>query len=245
MSAVLPSLTRAPVRVRASSPSVPLVAALIIAALLALSHPLGAMLRPTERTSQLHGAIDLESQVPKAFGTWRVDPSIRPILPDPSLQATLDALYSQVLGRTYVNDAGERVMLSIAYGDDQSSEATAVHRPEFCYRAQGFAVTVGDVQTLALPTHTLAVQRLHARLGPREEPISYWITLDRSATLPGLGRKLEQLQYGLRGQIADGMVVRVSSLGTDTAAAHALHDRFIRQLHDATTDALKPRYFGQ
>jgi EpsI family protein len=223
----------------------PLAAAIVVAALLALSHPLGQWLKPTQRTSELHGAIDLESQVPRTFGEWRLDPSIRPVLPDPSVQATLDALYSQVLARTYVNNAGQRVMLSIAYGDDQSSEATAVHRPEFCYRGQGFAVTEGTVDSVALPTHRLAVQRLHAHLGPRQEPISYWITLDRSATLPGWGRKWSQLQYGMRGQIADGMVMRVSTLGTDATAAHTLHDRFIGQLHAAMPEALKARYFGR
>lgn len=244
MSAVLPP-PRGAASHSPASRAVPSVLTLVIAVLLALSHPLGSLLRPSERTSQLHGAIELETQVPKAFGDWRVDPSIRPILPDPGVQATLDALYSQVLGRTYVNGAGARIMLSIAYGDDQSSEATAVHRPEFCYRGQGFHVLTGAVETVSLPTHGLKVQRLHARLGPREEPITYWITLDRSATLPGFGRKWSQLQYGLRGQIADGMVMRVSSIGTDSAAAHALHDRFVADLHVAMPEAFKSRYFGR
>jgi EpsI family protein len=227
------------------SQRLPLANALAIAAALALSHPVGEWLRPTERTSQINGAIDLEAQVPTAFGEWRLDPAVRPILPDPAIQATLDATYSQVLARTYINTAGQRIMLSIAYGDDQSSEATAVHRPEFCYRGQGFNVDVGAVDRVALPSHTLAVQRLTSELGPRREPISYWITLDRAATLPGWGRKISQLRYGLQGQIADGMVMRVSNISGDPPAAYAVHDQFIAQLHAALPERLKPRYFGQ
>lgn len=223
----------------------PLAAALVIAATLALSHPVGEWLRPTQRTSLINGAIELEAQVPKTFGPWRLDPSVRPILPDPNIQATLDATYSQVLARTYVNDTGQRIMLSIAYGDDQSSEATAVHRPEFCYRGLGFNVDVGAVDRVVLPSHALAVQRLTSELGPRREPISYWITLDQAATLPGWGRKISQLQYGLRGQIADGMVMRVSSIGSDPVSAYAVHDQFIAQLHMSLPERLKPRYFGR
>jgi EpsI family protein len=134
--------------------------------------------------------------------------------------------------------------LSIAYGDDQSSEATAVHRPEFCYRGQGFRVDVGAVDEIALPSHTLAVQRLTSEIGLRREPISYWVTLDRSATLPGWGRKLSQLQYGLQGKIADGMVMRVSNISGNAASAYAVHDQFIAHLHAAMPEPLKARYFG-
>jgi EpsI family protein len=245
MSAVLPSAGQrgnsVPVGARVNWGVV-----LTVAALMALSHPVAEMLRPTQRTSELHGPIALEAQVPQRFGAWRVDANVRPILPDPAVQATLNATYSQVLARTYVNDAGQRVMLSIAYGDDQSSEATAVHRPEFCYRGQGFVVNVGAVQQVTLAERgELSVQRLMSHMGPRNEPISYWITLDRSASLPGIGRKLRQLQYGLQGQIADGMVVRVSNIDADPAAAYPLHDRFIQDLHAAMPEALKARYFGR
>lgn len=218
--------------------------ALLVAAL-CVTAPLAAeVLRPTVRTSDVKGAIALDSQVPLRFGDWREDKSITPVLPDPSLQATLDATYSQVLARTYVNGAGQRVMLSIAYGNDQNSEATAVHRPEFCYAAQGFKVDKLDTSLLTLPGRQLRVQRLVGTMGSRHEPITYWITLDESATLFGLDRKLQQLSYGLKGQIADGMVVRVSTVGIATGDAFAVQDTFLAQLHAAMPDRFKARYFG-
>jgi EpsI family protein len=222
----------------------PLRTALLVAALLAAAPPVAELLRPTRRTADIKGAIQLAAQVPEQFGDWRLDHGITPLLPDPQLQATLDATYSQVLARTYVNARRQRVMLSIAYGNDQSSEATAVHRPEFCYRAQGFDVRDAGQARLALPGAALQVQRLVGRLGPREEPITYWITLDETATLPGLGRKLQQIRYGLRGFIADGMVVRVSTVGTGEAAGFALQEQFLAQMRAALPAAYQARYFG-
>lgn len=212
--------------------------------LLVVALPLSAGLRPSHRTADSKPAIDLARQVPTAFAGWREDPGLVPVLPDPRTQAMIESLYTQVLARTYVNRLGQQVMLSIAYGNDQSAEAAAVHRPEFCYRSLGFEVQVLDRATLALSDHRLTVQRLVGRLDRRQEPISYWVTLDETATLPGLDRKLQQLRHGLRGDIADGMVVRVSSLGASDAPAFALQDQFIADLRQALPPAVRGRYYG-
>jgi len=108
----------------------PLRRVLVLVVLMVLAAVVGEWMRPTNRLAETKAPIQLEQQVPEAFGEWRIDRSIRPVLPDPSLQAQLDVLYSEVLARTYINARGQRVMLSIAYGSDQSNEATAVHRPE-------------------------------------------------------------------------------------------------------------------
>jgi exosortase B len=203
------------------------------------------LLQPTHRIAEHKPPIALEQQVPEAFGEWRLDRSIAPVVPDPGLQALLNSLYSQTLARTYVNAAGQRVMLSIAYGSDQSNEATAVHRPEFCYSAQGFRVARGAAETLSIGGTQVPAQRLVAELGRRVEPITYWVTLDEVATLPGVGRKLQQIRYGLGGQIPDGMLVRVSSIAPEAAQSFALQQRFLEQLHAAVPAEVRTRYFGR
>ena len=70
------------------------------------------------------------------------------------------------------------------------------------------------------------------------------MTLDDKATLPGLGRKLAQVRFGLHGQIADGMLVRVSSASRDAQAAERVHDEFIRDLEQTIPSAYRPRFFG-
>jgi EpsI family protein len=201
-------------------------------------------MRPTERLAEIKTPIVLDKQVPESFGEWRLDRSIRPVLPDPSLQAQLDVLYSQTLARTYVNNQGQRVMLSIAYGSDQSNEATAVHRPEFCYSAQGFRIEGVGKGSVGIGSTQVPVARLVARLGQRIEPITYWVTLDEAATLPGLGRKLQQIRYGLQGQIPDGMLVRVSTVSPVINESFAIQQRFLEQLHAAVPAAVRARYFG-
>jgi EpsI family protein len=202
-------------------------------------------MRPTRRASEWLPAIDLDKQVPTKFGRWTIDRSIVPLLPDPSVQVKLDKIYTQVLARTFVDGAGRRVMLSIAYGADQGSDATAVHRPEFCYSAQGFVVRAVGESRVRLQTHEIDVRRLIGSLGNRFEPITYWITLNDQAALPGVERKLRQIALGLQGDIPDGMLVRVSTIGLDAVAAFALHDSFVNELEQHMPEALRPRYFGR
>jgi EpsI family protein len=194
-------------------------------------------------------AMNLARSVPESFGTWRVDPSVVPVLPDPTVTEKLDALYSQTLNRTYVRQDGARVMLSIAYGKNQNSASTAAHRPEFCYSAQGFVVKGSSVGQIRVQDHDLQVVRLMATAGQRREPITYWVTLGHSASIPGMSRKLAQLKYGLQGWIMDGMLMRISSLTptvdkTELDAAKVLHEQFVNDLAVAMPASDRSRFFG-
>ena len=227
-----------------AAPAISLPRVLAIVALMVLTAVAGEGMRPTFRISEHKPRIALATQIPESFGEWRIDRSFAPIVPDPALQAMLDTLYSQTLARTYVNASGQRVMLSIAYGSDQSNEATAVHRPEFCYSSQGFRVQNAGTVELQIGGTRIPAQRLLGQLGQRNEPITYWVTLDEVATLPGVGRKLQQIRYGLRGQIPDGMLVRVSSISSSPDRSFELQQRFLEQLHAAVPESMRTRYFG-
>jgi EpsI family protein len=229
----------------ASKPeSVPWVKVLLLVVSMIAAAVAGEFFRPSYRMSEHKPKIVLDKQIPESFGEWTIDRGIAPVVPDPGLQAMLDALYSQTLARTYINRSGQRVMLSIAYGSDQGNEATAVHRPEFCYSAQGFRVEIVDKRILEIGTAEVPVARLLARLGPRTEPITYWVTLDESATLPGLGRKLMQIRYGLQGQIPDGMLVRVSTISSSVDDSFKIQQRFLEQLFSVVPEPVRTRYFG-
>jgi len=198
-----------------------------IALLMVSSAALAVVLKPEQRLAEELPPLSLEKAVPKSFGDWRIDTSMVPVDPSPDVQASLNAIYSQLLARTYVNSQGERVMLSIAYGADQSGDGSQVHRPEFCYTAQGFQVMANNVGTLLTQYGSLPVRRLLAVQGHRNEPITYWVTVGDKATLPGVERKLSQLAYGLTGKIPDGMLVRVSSINLQNDAAYKLQEKFI------------------
>lgn len=200
---------------------------------------------PRHYTADDKAPMNLEQVVPSQFAGWRLDDSIKPVVVDPTVQANLDTYYSQTLARTYIDPKGHRVMLSVAYGKNQNSESTAAHRPEFCYTAQGFAIKNQGNHSISLDGVTqIPVAQLVGTLGGRVEPITYWVTLENTPALPGLSRKLQQLRFGLQGKIADGMLVRVSSIGATPEEEYQLHKRFLADLRNATPEPFKPRFFG-
>ena len=71
---------------------------------------------------------------------------------------------------------GKAIMLSLAYGEEQSKQSQ-VHLPEVCYPAQGSASSTARRRTSETPVGAIPVKRLEARLGNRNEPITYWIRI--------------------------------------------------------------------
>ncbi|MCA3131509.1 MAG: exosortase-associated protein EpsI, B-type [Betaproteobacteria bacterium] len=185
--------------------------------------------KPRQRVSELGPAFVLETLVPRQFGAWRVDERVLPVIPDPSARALMEKIYSQNLARTYVDTQERRIMLTIAYGSDQSDDLQ-VHKPEVCYAAQGFNILNEARGTLETAFGLLPVKRLLAQKGARNEPITYWVTVGGRATPAGLQQKLEQLSYGLTGKVPDGMLVRVSSIDRDEAAAYKAQAEFLQDL---------------
>lgn len=216
----------------------------VAAGLMFAGSALAVGMRPRKHMADEIGMPDLETLFPKQFGDWRVDTSIPVILPSPDVQALLDKIYNQVLARTYVNAQGQRIMLSVAYGGDQS-DGTSAHRPEVCYPAQGFAISSNRAGTLQVGDREVQVRRLMSHLGPRHEPITYWVVVGGEVVTTGIGQKLAQMRYGLRGVIADGMLVRVSNIDPDMARGHGVHERFVSDLSRTLDGAAALRVFGE
>jgi EpsI family protein len=217
--------------------------ALWLTAAMLLGAALAYVGKPSRFLADQIGKPELETLFPKQFGTWRVDAEIPQILPAPDVQAKLDVIYNQLLSRTYVNADGQRIMLSVAYGGDQS-DGTSAHRPEVCYPAQGFAITYNAKAAQSAAGGSLAVRRLMAKLSERSEPITYWVVVGNEVATTGIEQKLAQMRYGLRGLIADGMLVRVSSIDTDRTSGHALQAAFIAELASSFPVETRGRVFG-
>lgn len=215
----------------------------VAAGLMFAGSALAVGMRPRKHMADEIGMPDLETLFPKQFGDWRVDTNIPVILPSPDVQALLDKIYNQVLARTYVNAQGQRIMLSVAYGGDQS-DGTSAHRPEVCYPAQGFAISSNRAGTLQVGSREITVRRLMSALGQRHEPITYWVVVGGAVVTSGIGQKLAQMRYGLRGIIADGMLVRVSNIDPNMARGHALHEQFLRDMAARMAPAGAYRVFG-
>jgi len=205
---------------------------------------LAVALTPTRKLSDERPPLELETVIPTVFGDWKVDPTVVPVQVSPDVQAKLDKIYNQTLARTYINSRGERIMLSVAYGGDQSDQLQ-VHRPEVCYAAQGFQVLRTLPAVLALGAGSIPIKRVVAVSGPRHEPITYWVTVGDDAPAAGLRQKLTQLRYGFAGTVPDGMLVRISSISSDEAAAYHLHDAFAAELLAAVPADARVRFAGR
>jgi EpsI family protein len=202
----------------------------------------GGVLKPTNHIADQSPKIDLETLIPRQFADWKVDETIVPIKISPDVQAKLNEIYNQTLSRTFINSHGERVMLSIAYGGDQS-DSMQVHKPEVCYPAQGFQILTMVIGMFDTGFGHIQVKRLLATQGDRIEPIIYWITIGDTVAVNSLKWKFAQLKYGLTGKVPDGMIFRVSSLG-DEVTAYPVQEDFIRALLTALSPESRKRLIG-
>lgn len=216
----------------------------VVVLLLALLAFAGAQAwRPTARLADTRPKVDLETLFPKTFADWRVDDRMPVQLVSPDAQAVLDKIYNQTLSRVYVNSHGSRIMLSVAYGGDQS-DGTRAHRPEVCYPAQGFQIDSSRESLLELGMGQLRVRQLLARLGGRIEPITYWVTVGERVALSGTEQKLAQLAYSTRGVVPDGMLVRISSIEPLATKAYDAHRVFLADMVSSFPDSARRQIVG-
>ncbi len=205
----------------------------------------GQAMVPTKRLAALRGAFKLEDLVPSTFANWHVDDRSASGIVDPQTAAMLDKLYSQQLSRVYLDDSGRRVMLSIAYGADQADDDVQLHYPEVCYPAQGFRVKGNRVEQIAVPQGIVRVRRLETQFSDsRFEPVTYWTIVGDQQSLGGWDRKVSEIRHGLRGEIVDGLLFRVSTIDRDYANGFRTQDDFIRALIAAMTPAARRQLVG-
>jgi EpsI family protein len=202
---------------------------IILLVLMLAASGLALALRPTQKISDLGTPIDLEKMIPPAFGEWREEKHASFQMVDPQQKETIDRIYTQTLSRTYVNGHGYRIMLSIAYGDDQR-DSMQMHYPEVCYPAQGFTLEEKQRGTLATANGQIPVTRILTNLGPRSEPVTYWTTVGNRVFQGGIQKKVAEMSYGLNGNIPDGMLIRVSSIDGEAARAFEMQDQFADQM---------------
>lgn len=206
-----------------------------------------AMLAEVTRPRRPHrsgNAVRLENIFPSRFGDWRIDDTMQAFVRPADEQGRIYAIYDQVLERAYFDVAGERVMLSAAFGSEQSP-ALQVHRPEICYAASGFRITGTHTERLTVAGHTLPVTRLHASMPGRSEPITYWTVLGNKIAADGAAFRWQQLSRAVRGEVLDGMLVRISTIDRDPEAGYRTHTRFAADLLSAIPAQHRERVFPE
>jgi EpsI family protein len=203
--------------------------AIVLAMLMCAASVASIAARPSATAAQKGQGIVLDTMVPKQFGEWQEVTERAAQVVNPQTKELLDKLYSQLLTRTYVNKSGYRIMLSMAYGDDQRGSLEA-HKPEVCYPAQGFKLLSNEPGQLATGYGNIEVRRLSTSLGQRNEPVTYWFTVGDRVTHGTLQKRLAEIRLGLTGQIPDGLLFRISSIDPDAARGFGMQQTFAADL---------------
>lgn len=215
---------------------------LALAMILAAS--LAVYAKPSYRLVDSNARVELAQMVPSQFGEWRLDEGIVPIQPAPDVQAQLDNLYDQTFAATFLNSKGDRVMLSLAYGKEQT-KSSSIHRPEVCYPAQGFLIQKQYEGQISTDFGAINMRRIVAVQNGRVEPVTYWIRVGDMLVNGSVAQKMAAIRYGLKGEIADGLLFRMSSISPDVNEGFLLQERFARDLLSSIDNSKRKFLFGQ
>ena len=216
----------------------------ILGGLMVSSSVFTMVMTPSVEMTNQQDQINLEAMIPADFSGWKIDVSNASLMVNPDEKGTINKIYSQTLARTYINNQGERVMLSIAYGRDQRTDLQ-IHRPEVCYMTGGF--DIGKMTKTFVDTNLgqIPVMRLVAKLGARTEPITYWIRMGDSLTRGWFEQKAAALRYGLTGKVPDGLLFRVSTISKDEQDSYRVQQIFLTALLQAVRSEDRHWLVGQ
>jgi EpsI family protein len=203
---------------------------------------LAQRLTPKDRSKEPLN-LSLETMIPTDFGEWRPDSSLRPVAMSTDADNTLYAVYDALLGRTYINAQGQRVMLSLGYSRQQGG-VQKPHWQEICYRSQGYTVTDITRAAQVVAGKPIPITRMLAKNGSRVEPVTYWLTLGDTVVKDRWDRLGQLLTKSLTGDSAEGFLVRISSLAAEPQAAYALHLNFAQAMLAAMPAEQRQRLVG-
>lgn len=194
------------------------------------------------RHVSLLGNRRLDSVVPRKFDGW----TSRDVsdLVAPKEDSLASRLYGETVGRVYSNDSAVQIMMLLAHGGTQNDDLQ-LHRPEICYPFFGYAITRDvAIQLPVAPGVVLPCRSLVAEAPDRRETIVYWTRLGEYLPLDRKQQQFDRLQTAIHGEIADGLLSRLSVGGGDPDVAAGAIQAFIPQLIRAVAPANRAVLIG-
>ena len=182
--------------------------------------------KPTQHRDYL-GKGKLEEIVPETIGRWNFVAASGLVVP-PKDQL-LQALYSQLLTRVYSDGQNPPVMLLMAQSGSQTG-VLQIHRPETCYTAGGFRISDVRPQPIPLGTTSVPANAMDATADGVTEHIVYWTRIGDRMPASWKQQRIAVAAQNLEGIIPDAILVRVSTVTNDPAAARATLEEFIRDM---------------
>lgn len=185
-------------------------------------------LRPRREEHRLI-TTKLQELIPKWVGPWRYGSAEGVVVARPE-EALPTEGYDQLIARTYEAAGRLNIMLLVAYGSTQGA-TLQLHRPETCYPAQGFGLSDFSEPNLRFaPGLPVQARRFTATRDERVERMVYWTRIANRFPRNTAGEYRAILGSVLAGVVPDGILVRISTITSDTAAADAAIDHFTAEL---------------
>ncbi len=176
---------------------------------------------------------NLADLIPRMIGAWTVT-TLAGMVVATEDQAVAAEGYDQLLTRVYRADGLPTIMLLLAYGSTQGG-SLQLHRPETCYPGQGFQLSGFTDSELYLGSgQHVDARRFTARRDDRIERLTYWTRIANSFPRNTAQEYRSIIASVFQGQVADGLLVRISSLGTDTDVLDSVIANFAKLMIEAT-----------
>ena len=129
-------------------------------------------------------------------------------------------------------------MMALAYNNRQNG-VLQVHRPEICYPAGGFELSPTRKIDLHVGGRIIPANFFTATSPNRIEQVEYFTRLGRAFPRSWAEQRLAVVEANLKGNIPDGMLMRVSLLGNDPVLAQQILGEFSRQFIQIAPPLLK------
>lgn len=201
--------------------------------------------KPTALWADVIKGPSYDSIVPQTFGDWVYQPAQQARVVNPVQEEELMKLYSETVAKTYIHKpTGRAIMLSIAYGRNQSTDVQ-IHTPEQCYPSQGFRVDSRQNHEIKTPYGPIkAVQMQTSMGGLRKEPLTFFLRVGDQIARGSKERNLARLKMALHGYLIDGMLFRVSEISDDAPSSFELQDKFVQDLLSQLSSQNRERLIG-
>lgn len=169
----------------------------------------------------------LERLIPGRIGSWSRQPFSDVLIPRG--EDAEDKTYDDVFTGYYSASGGSGITLLVAYGSAQVGD-TELHRPEVCYPAAGFQLRRWPDVTLRLPGRRVPAVVMTATAPERTEQMLYWSRIGTVFPTSSVGQRWAILKQTLRGSVPDGVLVRMSAIGTDREEGLRMLESFAGQM---------------
>ena len=196
---------------------------------------------PTSSVPRLKsGAIS--AGLPDTVASWRYETSSGLVLPPPD--ALSDRLYDEIATRAYTADGLPPVMLLVAYSNVQDG-MLQVHRPETCYPVGGFSLSDPRVVRLDLDKQTsISCRFFTASSVSRTEQVLYWTRIGDEIPGRWVDQRMAVVRANLRGEVPDGILVRLSVIDSDPATSIPLLQSFAGALLGQLPGGMRKLFLG-